>query len=65
MKKVYVIRKYIAAHSALDAMRKDHKTEISEIFIDDSWLRDNAPNLNRMMKLPIKATDDDYLEEIE
>ncbi len=65
MKKIFVVRKYITANDALDAIQKERHTPVHEIFLDDSWLREQAPNLNRMMKMPVAAKDKDSdLDEI-
>jgi hypothetical protein len=34
-RKKFVIRKYITADSLADALKKDSKTPVSEIFLDD------------------------------
>ena len=37
--KLYVIRKVLMAKDVKDALRKDSKTPVSEIFIDDDWAK--------------------------
>lgn len=58
MKKLYCIRKYVTAESALDAMQKDHKIPPHEVFIDDGWMRKSVPNLNLLAGLPIEPEED-------
>lgn len=40
-KKRYVIKKYIIATSARDAMRKDRTHHVDEIYCDIDWKPDN------------------------
>jgi hypothetical protein len=35
--KLYVIRKYIKATSAKDAIKKDKRTEVDDVWIDEKW----------------------------
>lgn len=39
--KRFIIRKYIMASSAQDAVRKDRVWKVDEVFIDDQWIKDN------------------------
>lgn len=39
--KRFVIRKYIMAKSALDAIRKDKQTPVDDCWIDNDWLLEN------------------------
>ncbi len=65
MKKIFIVRKYIAANDALDAIQKERHTAVHEVFLDDSWLREQAPNLNRMMRMHVPSKDRDVdLDEI-
>lgn len=36
MKKIYVIRKYIVATSAKEAIRKERKHQVDDVFLDDA-----------------------------
>lgn len=43
--KLYVIRKYIKASSAADAIRKERKTPVDEIWLDEDWKKGIASGL--------------------
>ena len=38
--KLYIIKKYIMASSAKEAIRKDKKTDVGDVWIDDKWLQE-------------------------
>jgi len=40
-KKLFIIRKYIYADSAFQALKKDKKTAADECWIDDDWKKNN------------------------
>ncbi len=42
-KKVYVIRKFIKATSALSAIRQDKTTPVHEVFLDEKWRDTSMP----------------------
>jgi hypothetical protein len=42
MKKRFIIRKYVMAESARDALTKDKITPVDEIFVDDKWLEEHT-----------------------
>lgn len=37
MEKLFVIKKYIKAKSASDAIRKDKTSAVDDVWIDDKW----------------------------
>ncbi len=39
--KMYVVRKYVKATSVAEALKKERKTEIHEIFVDEQWQKNN------------------------
>ena len=41
MKKRFVVRKYIMADSAAEALKKDLKVRADDVWIDEDWKRDN------------------------
>jgi len=43
--KRYVVRKYIMAHSAQEALRKERRVRPDDCWIDDDWKKDNQANL--------------------
>lgn len=42
-KKQYIIRKYIVASSAQEAIRKDRSTPVEDVWIDEDWKKSNFP----------------------
>jgi len=40
-KQLYVIRKYIMAKSAQEAIRKDKTTKVQDCWIDEDWRKNN------------------------
>ena len=36
--KRFIVRKYVMAKSAKDAIGKEKKTEVDEVWVDDKWL---------------------------
>jgi hypothetical protein len=47
--KMFIVRKYIMARSAAEAMRKDKKTLPDDVFIDTDWQKGNASTLASAM----------------
>lgn len=45
MKKRFIVRKYIMANSAAEALKLDLKTHADDVWIDEDWKHDN-PNKN-------------------
>ncbi len=43
--KMLIVRKYIMASSVEEALRKEKKTKVHEIYIDDEWRKNNKDNL--------------------
>jgi hypothetical protein len=39
--KIYVVRKYITAPTARDAIKKEKNFEVDEVFLHDDWQREN------------------------
>lgn len=37
MNKVYIIRKYVEAKNALEAIRKEKRLPVDDVFVDDDW----------------------------
>jgi hypothetical protein len=37
MKKLFVVRKYIMAESASDAIRKESKQKVDDVWVDEEW----------------------------
>ncbi len=43
--KLFVIRKYVMASNVESALRKERKTKVHEVFVDDEWRKNNKDNL--------------------
>lgn len=43
-KKQFVIRKYVMANSALEAIRLDKITPVDDCWVDDEWKKENIKN---------------------
>lgn len=39
--KLFVIRKYVYAKSAIDAIRKEKKVIVDDIWLDEEWKKNN------------------------
>ncbi len=39
--KRFIVRKYIVATSAADAIKKDKTTPVDDVWIDDKWIDEN------------------------
>jgi len=43
--KMYVVRKYVMAKTVQEAIKKERKTKIHEVFVDDEWRKSQKDNL--------------------
>ena len=43
--KLYIVRKYIMAKSASEAIKKERKIIPDDVWVSDEWLKDNKDNL--------------------
>lgn len=43
--KLFVVRKYIMAKSARDALRKEKTAPVDDLWVDDEWKKGNSPSL--------------------
>lgn len=43
--KLYIIRKYIRASSAQEAIKLDKIKPVDDVWVDDDWKKGQAPNL--------------------
>ena len=44
-KKMFVVKKYIMASSAKEALRKERKVAADDCWVDDDWRKNNTDNL--------------------
>lgn len=42
MVKRYIIRKYVYAESAAEAIKADKKSEVDAVFVDEEWLQQHT-----------------------
>ena len=47
--KLYVIRKYVKAYSAADALKKEKRLPVDDIYVDDDWRKNQSDNLSEAM----------------
>lgn len=43
--KLFIIRKYIMASSAIEAIRKERKLPVDDVYVDDEWKKEASNNL--------------------
>jgi hypothetical protein len=48
MKKLYIIRKYVKANSAKDAMLKENKHPVDDVWLDDDWKKENINKIKEI-----------------
>lgn len=41
MKKLFIVKKYIYAHSAKDAIKLDKTHDVDDVFVDADWQKEN------------------------
>jgi hypothetical protein len=41
--KMYIVKKYIKATSALQAIKKDRDTPVHDVWVDDEWSKKELP----------------------
>lgn len=42
---MYVVRKYVMAENAAQALRREPKQPVHDIFVDDDWRKNNTDRL--------------------
>jgi len=47
--KLFIIRKYILAKSAQDAIKKERFTQVDDVWVDDDWKKEQNDNLTRVI----------------
>lgn len=47
--KLYVVRKYVKAYSAADALKKEKRMPVDDIYVDDDWRKNQTDNLSEAM----------------
>jgi hypothetical protein len=56
--KMFTVRKYIMAGSAQEAIRKDRKTPVQDVWIDDEWKKGSQNELASAIGFHIETRDD-------
>lgn len=57
--KMYVVRSYVMAKNAKEALHKFKVTEPDECWIDDEWKKDGAKNLSSAIGFDINTNQND------
>lgn len=57
--KLFVIKKYVMAKSASQAIRKDKTTPVDDVWVDDDWKKKSAERLESAIGF-ITSTEEDY-----
>lgn len=57
--KLYVVRQYVRATSAEDAIRKSRKTPVDDVWVDDKWKEGNAKSLAEAIGFTVSEREDD------
>lgn len=56
--KLYVVRKYIMATTAKEALRKDRTHYPDDVWVDEEWKRNHTQNLSSAIGFNIEKQDD-------
>lgn len=56
--KRYVIRKYIMAKSASEALRKERKVRPDDVWVDDEWKKNNDKELISAIGFTVEPYDE-------
>mgnify|MGYP001616646614 CR=1 FL=1 len=46
--KLFIVRKYIKARSAREAIKKDKIHPVDDVWVDDDWKKENYKELNNL-----------------
>lgn len=46
MQKLFIVRKYIMAETALQAIKKDKTEPVHDVWLDEEWRKDNIKQIN-------------------
>lgn len=56
--KLFIIRKYIMAVSAAQAIKKDKVTPVDDVWIDDEWKKGSAETLQNAIGFSIENNEE-------
>ncbi len=57
--KLFIVRKYIMAKSAIDAIKKDKVTPVDDVWIDDEWKKKGSERLESTIGFVIPTESDE------
>jgi hypothetical protein len=58
-KRQYIIRKYIMASSAKDAIRIEKKSEVDDVWLDQDWEKERRKDMSPAIGFVHEVEDDD------
>lgn len=58
-KKRFVVRKYIMARNAKEAIEKDSKTQVDDVWVDEKWMDENKKHFSDAIGFTIETEDND------
>lgn len=58
-KKLFVLRKYVMASSAHEAVKLDKTTKVDDVWIDDDWKKGNANSLAGAIGFEVNTDNDE------
>lgn len=56
--KRYIVRKYIMARSAQEALRIERRSKPDDVYVDDDWKRDNPNQLQSAIGFLVESESD-------
>lgn len=57
--KLYVVKKYVKAVSAAEAIRKERKMPVDDVWVDDEWRKNQRDGLAEAIGFKISEKDAD------
>lgn len=57
--KMFVVRKYVMARTVKEALRKEPKTDVHEVFVDDEWRKNRADRLSEAVGFYLPKTEEE------
>lgn len=58
-KQQYIIRKYIMATSAKDAIRRDKDSEVNDVWVDQDWVKTQHEDKNPAIGFAVETENDE------
>jgi hypothetical protein len=56
VKKLFVVRKYVMARSAAEALRLEKKQSSDDVWLDDDWKKSNLPEATKAFGIVVRPT---------